>query len=253
MLLMKNKIAILGNGISGTLAAKALKDSGNEEFDIISKDSNIPKVRGFFLLHDSCNFDGIEKVSFKVEQLGREEVYKKKLSYNGEVSSSWKNGLESYFMVGYNPYPSIVQEWHSNRHRIVEYELVPEDFDLLFYDYDWVISTIPPNNLFKSAELKYSKIWIKDKPADDNGYYAKYFGTDDTDKIRESQLWGRKSIEYSIEKEGSAICIKPIKAKNLPKDDRLTLAGRKGKWNKNILAHQVYYQVLDEINLRNLK
>lgn len=250
---MKNKIAILGNGVSGILAAKALKDSGIKEFDIITKQNGTPKIRGFFLLHDNCNFGGMEKVSFKVEQLGEEKVYKDKLSYGKSISSSWKRGLESYFIVGYNPYPSIIQEWYDNKHRVVNYQICPGDLKLLFYDYDWVISTIPPNSLYENCDLGYFKIWVKDEPADGENYYARYFGTKDTDKTRESQLWGRKSIEYAIKKEGAREVIKPVIAHNLPKNDNLTLVGRKGQWNKNILAHQVYYHILDEINSRNLK
>src|SRR5690554_1025164 len=98
-------IAILGSGLSGLLAAKALDDCGVSDFAIISDkpDSAFDMKKGFLLLYDNFGLE-VEDAIISVKQMGSEEVYKEKLGYDLDIKSSWKKGLEEYWIHGWNPY-----------------------------------------------------------------------------------------------------------------------------------------------------
>ncbi len=250
-------IAILGSGLSGLLAARALWDNGYD-FEILTKDKRKPDPKGFMLLHDNCNLV-LEKCCFPVFQGGSEEEYKKKLSYGGSVNSSWKSGLKEYWMAGYNPYQAI-EYLHALYEKKMKYcEINPDLKDNLCKDYYKVISTIPPNNLFPEIKLESTEIFVEElegmgkKKAEIiyNGY------KDNTITRHTLNLWGRSFIEstsreFSIAK---TLIVKPIKAKGLNRinDSKIILAGRKGLWNKNVLAHQVYYQISGKIKRGEVK
>jgi len=242
--MMSSKIAILGSGLSGLMAAKGLVDAGikKNKIDILSDNIEKPEPKGFMMLHDNCNMD-LQKNYFKVHQIGSEREYKKKLNYTGDISASWKTGLDNYWMVGYNPYHAISMLYTKFRSNMNKFKVRPEDLKILKSQYKTIISTIPPNNLYPGVKLFNTTIWVKfGKIKQVYSPQVIYNGLSDNWMTRSSQLWGFRSLEYCKKAPETTKVVKPIKAKGMP-DDNIIKTGRVGQWNKNILAHQVYYKI----------
>lgn len=239
------KIAILGSGLSGLMAAKGLDDNGFENFDILTKEIKKPNPKGYMILHDLCGMM-LENKIFPVYQNGEEKYYKEKLNY-GDISASWKSGLSEYWMVGYNPYQAIDLLWKKFRNKCYHTTVSTNIVENLKKDYDYIISTIPPNNLYSNVSLTYASVWIKELEDPINySPHVIYNGYDFSNITRSSiQLWNNKSfVEYCKPVEDAQKVKKPLYFNGeIKKDDKIILTGRKGLWNKNILAHQVYYKI----------
>ncbi len=249
---MKN-IAILGSGLAGLLAAKAIRDKRRDwDIKIFTKSKELKRPKGFVLLHDKCNVDGIDESAIKVVQKGRENKYKNKLNYNGNVNSSWKSGLQEYYLHGWN-----IRKATELLHKFFEsyftkFTVKPNNINNITEEFDYVISTIPPDNLTEGVILKYSKVYIKEIEEEykDVDYPVVYYHGDDVPGTRVTMgLWGKSWIEYG--KMAQKRLFKKLEefrkptyvSGAMPKAYNLILAGRNGLWNKNILAHQVYYRI----------
>jgi len=249
-------VAILGSGLAGMLAAKAIQDMKVKwDFTLFSKDKKLHKPKGFVMLHDKCGIKTLDDATIKVVQKGRENKYKNKLNYDGMINSSWKSGLADYYVHGWDIRDANKFLHNIYRTKFSELEITPNNINDILRDYDYVISTIPPDNLTEDITLKYSKVYIREVKDD----YKKveqpvvYYHGDLVPGTRVTlNLWGKSWVEYGklaprrffsgdIELEDFR---KPVSASGtMPSADNLILAGRYGLWNKNILSHQVYYRI----------
>ena len=242
------KIAILGGGMSGMLAAKALWDNGIQDFNILTNSFSEPK--GYMYLHNNCGMQ-LDGRTIKVNQLGEEEAYRKKLGYDTSVDASWKSDLEEYYSYGYNPYQAYeFLLWHF-KDKAVDSEIRTQDIKRIKGEYDYIISTIPLPILYPDAQYYSSEIILEEfdtsKPY--QKAYVYYDGIEQSDSIRFGiGFWGKGFAEYPVNQkvDGAVRVIKPIIATNVPKDNQIVLAGRTGQWNKSVLAHNAYYQILDK-------
>lgn len=240
------KIAVLGSGLSGLLAGKALKNLGHNDITFLSKDTEKPEPKGFIILHDNCDMD-LEKCHFPVIQEGSEKVYSKKLGYGDKITSSWKKGTKKYWMVGYNPYQAIHILHNEFKDRIFKTTVTRNNIGEIKKDYDKIISTIPPSCTM-DVELEYKTIWVEELESTPRYCFDKpcviYNGNDGHKMTRETiGLWGRYFNEYYRPVKGAEM-VKKVKGYHQPKEEGIHFTGRYGKWNKNVLAHQVYYEIL---------
>lgn len=240
-------IAILGSGLSGLLSAKAL-DEANRDFEILSKKVEPSKPMGFVLLHDNCWMNLSDSI-IKIVQDGKNSVYKTKLEYNKDISSSWKDGIEDYYMHGYDIFEAIEILHDRYEGRIKKETISPEDVNHLNSEYEEVISTIPPDNLDSSINLESSSIYVggRHKNSTMSNPLVIYHGQNSDDSVLRTSLnlWGKNWMEYSEEPESmdSKKIRKPVRCNGKLRDLPFILTGRFGEWNKNILAHNVYYKI----------
>ena len=242
------RIAILGGGMSGLLAAKALQDNGIKDFNIITNNFSEPK--GYMYLHNNCGIQLDGKI-IKVNQLGEEEAYRKKLGYDTSVDSSWKSGLEEYYSYGYDPYQTYECLMYCFKDKAIFTEISNKDIKRIKEKYNYIISTIPLPVLYPSAQYYSSEILLEEfdtsKPY--QKAYVYYDGIEQSDSVRFGVgFWGKGFAEYPVNQkvDGAVRVIKPVIATDVPKDSQIVLAGRAGQWNKSVLAHNVYYQILDK-------
>lgn len=242
---MMNSIAVLGCGLSGLMVTQALVDGGIDldEIEIISDKIEKPEPKGFMMLHDNCGMVGLDKEHFPVIQEGSEREYKKKLNYTGDISASWKTGLKEYWMVGFNPYQAIDRLWDKYESKITQSKVKPENLDSLKNNYSQVISTIPPTALYNNIKTYSTKIWVEYSEINTNyNPGVVYNGRKDNWETRKTLLWGKKTVEFCKHLANTTEIIKPLRVEGIP-DDNIIKVGRVGQWNKNILAHQVYYKI----------
>jgi len=243
------KIAVLGSGISGLLATKALVDKGVnlDNITILTKDKKPKKPRGFTILHYNCRMD-LEHTKIIVMYVGSKQNYKDKLGYNGDIECSWDSYTGQREVFGYNMGQAMDKLYKRYKNRMIQFEVVPDDIQKLKNSYDYIISTIPPFNIYKDPyyDVEYTKIWIsKEKTFDKNKIpNVTYYG-DNSIMLRSSKnIFGYDYVEY-CEPVGDAVKVyKPIRVTIYPKknsDEKIIQVGRYGKWNKKILAHQVYW------------
>lgn len=244
-----NKIAILGAGLSGMLAAKALEDSGFEgQYDILTKEISCPK--GYTFLHDNCNMD-LDDVLIEVVQIGSKKAYKRKLNYEQKVNASWKTGLKKYWLHGHDACEAMYKIVEKVYDKIVYTRTDKDKIDFLKKTYDKIISTIPLNCLYPPKDnINYEyteiKLLVGERKSPGKNIVT-YDGVEASNTIRYGRLNRKLFYEYppETELEGSITIKKPIVAHNVPYDysNKIILAGRNGEWNKNILAHQVYWKI----------
>lgn len=240
-------IAVLGSGLSGLLSAYAL-DKADIDFEIISKEIRPSKPKGFVLLHDNCDLVLNDEI-IKVVQDGKNSVYKSKLGYDSKVNSSWRDGVEEYYLHGYNIFEAIETLQNKYNNRIKKETITPEDVKHLNSEYEKVISTIPPNNLDDSIDLEFSSIYVGGRHENSTMTHpiVIYHGQSAPDPVLRTSLnlWGKNWMEYAEEPEGmdTKKVRKPVTCNGKLRELPFILTGRFGRWNKHVLAHNVYYKV----------
>ncbi|HKL23423.1 MAG TPA: hypothetical protein VJ895_01595 [Candidatus Nanoarchaeia archaeon] len=241
------KVAVLGSGVSGLLTAKALVDRGFSEKDItiFTKKKKQPQPRGFMILHDNCRMD-LEMTKILMLFFGNKEKYKKKLGYDNDIECSWNKYTGAETLFGYNMFQAMDILYNRFENLMIQSVIAPDDVPELKNSYNHIISTIPPFNIYRDYAVEHVDIYITKKPTQniDDIPRVIYYG-DDTTLLRASEnLFGWDFVEYSEPFEDSVKVHKPIKIMGKsPKDDKIIQVGRYGKWNKKILAHQVYWNI----------
>jgi len=246
-------VAILGSGITGLLAAKALCDGGFEKnsIDILTKEKQPPKPRGFTILHDNCGME-LDMTEVSIKKVGSVEKYKQKLNYAEGVECSWNRYIEDRRMYGYNMFQALNILHRIYRDNIHKFTIKPSNFKTIKEHYDVIILTIPPNCLYNldnhNFKMESTEIWIAQAKSED--YYADtevvYYGDDSVVLRLSKNIFGWDFVEYckSIDDKNVQKVTKPIKiSRELPQDKNIIYTGRYGKWNKRTLAHQTYWNI----------
>ncbi len=249
-----DKIAILGSGASGLLAAWVCLEFG-KDFDIFSSDMNKPKISGFVYLHNNCNIPFIRNASmwqiflpYHISDSILEKMYSNKVYRDKNTLSSILQQKNQKWLVNiWNMQDVVDVIWEAVKskiklriiHNIAEINDIADS-----NNYKCVISTIPLNKIDDSQEYEYTTSYIQTYPSDYNINFCIYDAAQNIDWYRMGSIFGSGFKEYAGKVDDAKPLIKVITAKKLPKvSDNVLLTGRYGKWDKSVLIDKVYGDV----------
>lgn len=247
------RIAVLGAGMSGLLAAKAVEECGHEPAIYALDVPGVPK--GVHYLHDNC---GMDIPSFSIE-------HRFITNESGVLTLSDYAALYAA-KCGGNPLDNSVNRLHwtveayswsdalaellpSMAPRMRFLEIYHTDLGKLLKCNDMVISTLLLPRMFPEAReacehhVRYASSRVPDGVGDDDNIVVYNLRPEDN-WYRFSRVRGKTQLEMLAKEPDAVPVYKVSKDADWQHDDRrVILAGRQGEWNKNRLVHEVYYNV----------
>lgn len=248
------KVAILGAGPAGMLAAQAVHSAGHTPI-IVSK-KVVSRIGGAQFLHlpiqDATKSSESFPIQFILDGTGAEYTSRIYGDHPVPVLSSWHNYANGHIRYGYPlkaTYERLFEKFESCIEDMTIDEVALKEINS---SHDWVVSTIPRWILDGKAgpgepDYPFREVWIKSPfaPAEglaDNTIY--YNGQPGDDPMyRMSKIQGITSGEFVTHQPGSVRIIKPIRYCGEDLHPDITKVGRYGAWSKMQLAHQAYTNV----------
>lgn len=260
---MALKVAILGCGPAGMIAAQACALSGTPvNMHIYSNRTEKSHMYGAQYLHAPIPFMSRENPRLvRYELRGTVLEYRRKVyadtAFVGLVSPE-KYASGSHF--AWNIRETYDNLWFAYGPSVMRLQITSEILMGMLGDYQLVISTVPLNQLcFSGHTFQSSEIWaVGDAP--DRGvrcpirvpeFSVVCNGLDSPAWYRASNVFDRCTVEWPDGSRppltGAAKVIKPIRHNCMCWDnsDNLVVVGRYGAWDKQMLVHDVFTQVKD--------
>lgn len=255
-------VAILGGGMSGLVAAKAIEQNfPNINFDIYDKCVvNVSQQKGLHYLHGSCGLDlEPQKLQNLVSapsnlEVGLNVQYSRKVWGNDNVlNNSLVNLPANTNVYDFREAFNILKAHFSKKVCI-------KDIDRQFVRqcqcmYDLTISTIPLQVLFPNAVCSSETVYAMDglPMGVELKDFTVLYNLDMSEQwYRASNVFGQTYTEFVGNVPGS-IPIKKIKTQTsldieeVLDEYAILLAGRFGCWDRKKLVHQVYSDVIAAI------
>ena len=243
------RVAILGAGMAGLLAGKALNDKGIS-FDLFDKnpEEGASGNRGLHYLHDSCGLP-LQPRIVNNYIIGCEDGQLPHEQYSAKLGTPLNNSLvdlPAYSLV-YNFQEAHNILWQSMGHKVQQLEVVPGMIGGLLDVYDVVISTIPLPILYPEAKCEFVEVEVvQGRPEGIPSYPGEnqvvYNIEQEVNWYRYSRVFG---VQWTEVRTGGEFTIKKVVDTDFTSpDDRLVLLGRWGSWNRKFLAHHSYYEIL---------
>lgn len=262
---MTKTVAILGTGMAGLLAGKAVLELGMQPV-LFDMDYSKKTLKGLHYLHHHCNMELplihinnyiIDDGAYPEMSIG--ERYCQKVF--GEVNETARNNSittlqpsETVYCMqtAYNTlYEAMQQHFH------YEEVKVTKDFAMqCAEEFDAVVSTIPLNILFPDAKCKSEQVWCSQNfpktlvNHELSQNCVVYNVNEDESWYRASRVAGTTWTEF-VEKPEDVACfpVNKIVTEDISLEDvfeqtGIILGGRYGAWNRKELAHDIYYRVL---------
>lgn len=261
------RIAVLGCGPAGLLAAHACERSGHE-VTVFSRDRQPSSLSGAQYIHEPIPGLTTEQPDGAVifHKVGTAEGYAKKVYGRLDAPTSW-----SIFPEGPRPmwsmskvYEKLFRDWYE---KIMAQEIDAKWLDYLEERRDMfalVISAIPCPVICQKPEHKFPKVNVvfeehdhKDPNLGDN--YIYYSGSESDPWYRSSHVGGLGWYEYGEAVELSAhyrdesprvlrTGIKPLNT-DCNCRPRMIRVGRFGEWRKGRLVHHSFFKTLDALEI----
>lgn len=263
------KVAVLGCGPAGLLAAYGASRFGGADVDIFSK-KRPSHLYGAQYLHD--DIPGIplpDPVEVKYELRGTATTYAMKV-YGEEMAS------RPGFKVSLEVLPETHKAWdiraaYSWLYEQLEHMIAPTHLDsrsahelLESKVYDLVISSVPRQVLCFNPEHRFTsqKVWalgdapdrgqkvpVPIQPDVENRVVCN--GHPDSAWYRYSNIYGYRTMEWPEMRRkpplsGIAELLKPI-ATNCDCYPELLHVGRYGKWEKGVLSHSAFLEAMERV------
>ena len=251
---MTKKVIILGSGISGLFAAWACEQEGWQDFQIFTKVNLPPITSGFQYLHDPCDME-LQKVSLVEKCIQadvpadmRAKLYSNKVYGRPGITNSlnkltntpkdiWDISQASNFL------------WGKYQSRIEPYNL--DDFSKLnTLKADIIFWTIPLNLYSQQCDFVTSYVYSIPVKSPVNEVF--YDISTNIPTYRFGVVFNQFFAESTQLSFTAAIPVKKVitfEGKlelKFPKN--VVRIGRYGEWNKDVLAHDVYYKVRSVLN-----
>lgn len=261
------RVAVLGAGPSGLLAAWAVVNAGHEPV-IFDKNPRKPdgSTAGVYYLHEPCNLP-LRSRAVAIHVSGGADSEERRRSYALKVygDTSTEVSIPSYNSVqtAYDGMQAMDFCWDIVGKFVNQKDIVgwgpPHSASILGYaeDFQLVINTIPLNILIPEVFWKWeiATIYRSTAPADES--YMMYQANLQIPWYRASAIFGQFTLEYpgtysdlpsSAESGGKYVRVKKV----VPSPDAMPevpenvlLTGRYGAWDKNKLSHDAFYDVCD--------
>lgn len=248
------KVAVLGAGPSGTLAAWAALQSGCS-VEIFSNTFVQQKSYGVFFLHDNCDLPVVgQPVMQQVIGNKNMDAETAAKAYGKFVYQKEDEGwgilfaLKEKELLGYDPdevmsllalYLESVQRNTQEFNSLCDVENVLNDFDR-------VVCTVPASAIFPNEQWPYKAAYAV---FGDNKHFATNFFIDNVNAslgwYRLSHLFGRFVVEY-VDPMPQSVKIKKVVGGHEVKvsNSAILFTGRYGAWNRRIRAENVYQDTL---------
>lgn len=254
---MPSKVAILGCGPAGLLAAHAAQANGCH-FDVFSK-RRPSYLFGAQYLHEPIPGVTGQPERVKYDLVGNPEDYRQKVygaSWDGSVSPEDLDTDHHAWDIR-AAYRKLWAEYSDEIHHVEINDLRQIERDAALSRYDAVISTVPRTIWKQPGEtFEYSSVWaIGDAP--ELGQFTPFSlkqdnlivcdSTADVSWYRLSKVFGFSTIEWPGNKKPPVANIqevrKPLKHNSTAASEFYHM-GRYGKWEKGILTTDVYNEAL---------
>ena len=243
------RVAVLGAGMAGLLAGKALTDNG-VDFDIFDKNprEGASGNHGLHYLHDNCGLPLQPRIVSNYI-MGCEDGRLPHEQYSEKLGTPLNNSLVDLpaYSVVYNfqeAYGILFQMMGS---KVQHLEIVPGMLRSLLERYDYVVSTVPLQVLYPQARCEFVEVEAVRGRPDNLPVYpgdnqVVYNVEPDTNWYRYSRVFGAEWTE--VRSGGDFIIRKVVDTDFHSPDERVVLLGRWGSWNRKFLAHHSYYETL---------
>lgn len=241
------KIAVIGGGLVGRLAAWAVMQSGHSPVIFDRMDTAVTP-RGFVFLHDPCGLPMKAETIHILEQ-GTAEAYAEKV-YDGRLTGKQVSfGKYAGVREGYQPAEALAM-LNGLQHGMVKdrnFENWDEILELR-ENFERVIFTLPINRFFEGRWLsrRGSVASFKLDEGEVLKNFCVYNSNPDIPWHRAGSMFGYAFYEYPVVISGHQPIVKVQPGGSLlPSVERVLFTGRFGRWNKDILSHHAYEQVLE--------
>ena len=240
-----NKVAIIGCGPSGLIAAHACVGAGITP-DIYSKEIVKSKLGGAQYLHSQIPGLGVSSRAVNYIKFGTQEIYALKVYNNSTQNTSWNTYKE-----GYHPAWNLIEAydilWDLYQAHINELEIDSITLPHLIDNYQLVINTAPKKTLCQTDHQFTSQRILIRKEAQCKPMTIVYDGTYKVHWYRQSNLFGVKFTEYPANPRSTGTIIKPL-LNDCDCWPELFNVGRFGAWDKQQLVDKVFTSVIGKLD-----
>jgi threonine dehydrogenase-like Zn-dependent dehydrogenase len=254
------KVAVLGCGPAGLLAAHAVALAGHEPVILSVKQKS--RIPGAVYLHERIPYLTPDEPEGHItfHRLGERDGYARKVYGNALAPVSWDTfpagAYEAWSMM--RLYDKL---WDTYGDLVEDVRMTEDVLHRVELEYKLVISSIPAKTLCHNPYHFFNgvAVWITNFAADlcpDNAII--YSGDEDHDWYRTSRIFGHGATEYAkavthvTQPDWPQIVstfagTKPT-GTNCDCHERIKRVGRFGRWEKGVLVHHAFRQAVDILN-----
>lgn len=239
------KIAVLGCGPTGLLAAHAVELAGHEVQVISNRVKS--KIAGAMYIHrpipDLTSPQPEATVRFEKE--GHKQGYARKVYGNSWARCSWDHFPEGELGI-WSMERAYNALWDRFESDIDGAQLGTDDIPYLVEDYDQVISSVPAPAICEGGHTFPSQTIHIRSSQEPGPNVITYNGDPCCPWYRRSRLFGTHSMEFGHQVSGSYPGVKPL-GTDCGCHPKVLRVGRFGKWEKGVLVHHAFQEVLSAI------
>ncbi len=240
------KVAILGCGPSGLLAAHAAVHLGHEP--VIYSIAVQSEIHGAQYLHRSIPDITSKKPDAQLtfRKLGLRSGYARKVYGSGVIETSWTKFHDGEEYPACNMREAYDALWSLYCPVIIERIVNAWDLPELIDSYPQVVSTIPASNLCRKPYHEFKRLTISvigSAPDEVKPDQVVYNGRGSDPWYRACEIFGHRFTEYSHPISGQPQGFKPISTNCDCFNGRVLKVGRYGKWARGELIHHAYEDV----------
>lgn len=242
------KVAVLGCGPAGLLAAHAIVLSGHEPVVLSRKERSV--IPGSVYLHESVPevTSAYPENFVQYIRLGTAEGYARKVYGDGARNTGWENYFQTY--PSWNAVACYEKLWEMYENRISDVLIDQETLNVITGNYPIIISTLPAPGMCSDPErhsfngVPYYIRTLPLPPMDAHRDVVVYNGLANDPWYRWSVLSGVCSIESTIDIWEERIVGTKATTTDCDCWPQIVRAGRWAEWRHGVLLNDAYKTAL---------